>query len=99
MISGLAERSPQSKTVPTNALTRCLKLRGVLDSAHTDEREVKRQLYSKLGNSVPVHFAVVRNNEACVYMMFDRLESAKRAFDLFHTHWFNGLSWLWLYFY
>ncbi|KAI6226284.1 Inner nuclear membrane protein Man1 [Aphelenchoides fujianensis] len=88
--AGLVERSPQAHHAPTLALTRCLKIRGLIDSNRSEDDLVRREVYEKLRPVVPVHFSIFRGNESCVYLMFRELSEAKKAFDAFHTQWIRG---------
>ncbi|KAI6239763.1 Inner nuclear membrane protein Man1 [Aphelenchoides fujianensis] len=88
--AGLVERSPQAHHAPTLALTRCLKIRGLIDSNRSEDELVRREVYEKLRPVVPVHFSIFRGNESCVYLMFRELSEAKKAFDAFHTQWIRG---------
>jgi len=82
--------SPKPTLTPIRALTRCLKIRDLVDDHPQYDGEVKREVYTKLRPTVPLHFSINRSPGGThVYLMFKDFEDAKRAFDLFHTQWFK----------
>ncbi|KAH7729302.1 LEM domain containing protein [Aphelenchoides avenae] len=89
--SAVAEGSPMVN-IPSQALTRCLKLRNILDgNSKANDGELRRELEEKLSPVKPVHIAFHHGPpEGIVYMMFKNLSDSKRAFQALQSNWFNG---------
>ncbi|KAL3102102.1 hypothetical protein niasHS_003511 [Heterodera schachtii] len=88
--TALLEGSPMAR-VPEQALTRCLKLRGVNFSPNIVERDsIRNELLAKMRPIVPRHIGFVSGAESVVYIKLKNLSDAKDAFMAFHSHWFNG---------
>uniref|UniRef100_A0A914I975 LEM domain-containing protein n=1 Tax=Globodera rostochiensis TaxID=31243 RepID=A0A914I975_GLORO len=88
--TAVLEGSPMAR-IPEQALTRCLKLRGISFSTNNAERDsIRRELLGKLRPILPKHIGFVSGTESVVYIMLKNLSDAKDAFMAFHSHWFNG---------
>ncbi|KAI6170871.1 Inner nuclear membrane protein Man1 [Aphelenchoides bicaudatus] len=89
---GPVERiSPRASNTPSKALTRCLKMRGLVDERPEYDGEIRREVYSMLHPARPSHFAINhQQNDPSVYLMFTEYSDAKAAFDIFHAQWFRG---------
>jgi len=78
--------------LPSRALTRCIKLRGLNFSNRAAEKsELQQELLGKLAPTKPIHVNFSAGPpESIVYMMFRNLDDAKKAFFAFSSHWYNG---------
>jgi len=87
---GSAVDSPSN--LPSRALTRCIKLRGIQFSTRASERnEVQEELLEKIRPVKPIHVNLSASPpEPVVYMMFRSLDDAKKAFFAYSSHWFQG---------
>ncbi|VDK42480.1 unnamed protein product [Anisakis simplex] len=84
----------QSQNVPQEALSHCLKLRGMFPSKQASDRDgtdVRVALLQKLLPIRPLHLHVDENSkEGIVFVRFGSLDDCKNAFTALHGTWFNG---------
>uniref|UniRef100_A0A1I7XL03 LEM domain-containing protein n=1 Tax=Heterorhabditis bacteriophora TaxID=37862 RepID=A0A1I7XL03_HETBA len=86
--------SPLSSNIPTEALTRCLKVREMFTKDEDDDVDVnaiERAIKEKVYPVRPVHVSVdTTSNDGVVFMKLANKDDAKQSFTALHGVWFNG---------
>ncbi|KAK6752270.1 hypothetical protein RB195_003596 [Necator americanus] len=85
-----------SPNIPTEALTRCLKIRDMFGKEEFEEKEVDvegitQALKDKVYPVVPLHIGVdVNSSEGVAFMKLANKDDAKAAFTALHGVWYSG---------